>query len=56
MLESLNRPFPRALSHPAALEQKKYALTAMQVSADGLNVICSTNMEYIQVTWRKKSA
>jgi hypothetical protein len=32
MVEALSQPFPRALSHPAALEQQKYALTGMQVS------------------------
>jgi hypothetical protein len=36
MLESLNQPFPRALSHPAALVQQKYALTGMQVSSSDL--------------------
>lgn len=39
MLESLSQPFPRALSHPAALEQRKYALTAMQVRSGAVNAV-----------------
>jgi len=45
MLEALSKPFDRTMSHPAALERDKYALTPLQVSLLEYKVRVEVNLK-----------